>query len=72
MPIQYPANPLFVSATDLHIQAGSPVINAGTTTSVTDDFDGQTRDATPDIGADEFVVLPPGTLQFGSPNLQRQ
>ncbi len=61
------ADPLFVSTTDLHIQAGSPAINAGTTTSVTDDFDGQTRDAAPDIGADEFIVLPPGTLQFGSP-----
>jgi uncharacterized repeat protein (TIGR01451 family) len=49
-------DPLFVNtATDLHIQAGSPMINAGTFIAVINkDFDGQTRDAMPDIGADEF------------------
>jgi hypothetical protein len=58
-------NPLFVSTTDLHLQAGSPAINAGTTgTGVTVDFDGQPRDAMPDMGADEFVAGMPGTLQF--------
>ncbi|MGB7923587.1 MAG: Calx-beta domain-containing protein [Pyrinomonadaceae bacterium] len=59
-------DPLFVSpATDLHLQTGSPAINAGTTiATVTIDFDGQTRGAQPDIGADE--VPQPGTLQFDS------
>jgi hypothetical protein len=56
------ANPLFTSTTNLHIDPAtahsSPVSNVGTTiTGVTDDFDGNARDAsTPDIGADEFVV----------------
>ncbi len=62
-------NPLFVSATDLHLQAGSPVINAGTPIAgITTDIDGETRSATtPDIGADEFVApVQPGTLQFSS------
>lgn len=60
-------NPLFVSTTDLHLQAGSPAINTGTTgTGVTVDFDGQTRDATPDMGADEFIVLVPGTLNLSA------
>lgn len=59
------ANPLFVSATDLHLQSTSPVINMGTPIAgVTTDFDGETRDAaTPDIGADEIV---PGTLVLSS------
>jgi hypothetical protein len=58
-------DPLFVSATDLHLQGTSTLINMGTPiTGVTTDFDGQTRDATPDIGADEFIVLP--TVQFNS------
>ena len=55
----YSVNPLFTSATDLHIKnpilkrAGIPV--AGVTT----DFDGETRNATkPDIGADEFKLVP--------------
>lgn len=61
-------DPVFVSSTDLHIQATSPMINMGTATSVTDDFDGDTRDAMPDIGADETmgVVTMPGTLAFSS------
>ncbi len=48
-------DPMFVSDSDLHTQ--NPVINgAGTPiTEVTDDIDGEPRDAvTPDIGADEF------------------
>ena len=60
-------DPLFVSAADLHLQTGSPMINAGAQTpiapresinaptAVTVDFDGQLRDATPDIGGDEFL-----------------
>ena len=50
-------DPTFVSATDFHIQTGSPAINAGTMVAgVTVDFDGQTRDAMPDIGADEIIA----------------
>ncbi len=58
------ADPLFVSTTDLHINAGTnydplpPVSHTGAPlAAVTSDFDGATRDAgTPDIGADEFTV----------------
>ncbi|MBK7934620.1 MAG: hypothetical protein IPK01_14345 [Acidobacteria bacterium] len=39
------ADPLFTSTTDLHIPAGSPLVNIGTDVMVTTDFDGQTRDA---------------------------
>ena len=61
-------DPLFISSTDLHLQTGSPMRNAGVTgLGITTDIDGQTRDANPDIGADE---LPPlvlsGTLQLSS------
>ncbi|MEO6740160.1 MAG: hypothetical protein ABIP20_07905, partial [Chthoniobacteraceae bacterium] len=51
------ADPLFTSASDLHVTAlASPVSNAGTPLAgVLVDFDGGTRSAaTPDIGADEF------------------
>lgn len=50
-------NPTFTSATDLH--TGDFVLNAkGTSlTEVTDDIDGETRTATPDIGADEFTPV---------------
>jgi hypothetical protein len=62
-------NPLFVNpvGNDYHILAGSPAENTGTNTGVTDDIDGGTRDAQPDIGADEqgaalatdtFIYLP--------------
>lgn len=38
-----------------YLQASSPCINAGTTIAgFTTDFEGQLRDATPDIGADEY------------------
>jgi len=56
------ADPLFVSATDLHIQAASPARNVGTPISVTVDFDGQARPnpfdsvVQVDIGADEFYA----------------
>ncbi|MGB5014892.1 MAG: Calx-beta domain-containing protein, partial [Pyrinomonadaceae bacterium] len=60
------ADPLFTSTTDLHIPAGSPLVNIGTDVMVTTDFDGQTRDAMRDIGADEFVLVVPGTLAFSS------
>ena len=49
-------NPVFVSATDMHATS-SYIDSAGTPlTLITDDIDGQARDATyPDIGADEFT-----------------
>ncbi|MFZ5563025.1 MAG: choice-of-anchor Q domain-containing protein, partial [Thermodesulfobacteriota bacterium] len=42
---------------DVHLQAGSPCIDAGTGTGAPAmDLDGNTRDALPDIGADEWVL----------------
>ncbi len=58
-------DPLFASATDLHITSlESPVSNAGTPLAgVLMDFDGGTRSATtPDIGADEIGVT--GLMNF--------
>lgn len=55
-------NPGFTSATDLHIQPSfSLVNNVGTSIAyVTEDIDGDTRSATPDLGADEYdAALPP-------------
>ena len=64
-------NPLLVkdSSGAYHIQSGSPAINAGRAAfdaygvlvsfaSMTNDMDGQPRDATLDIGADEFSTAP--------------
>jgi hypothetical protein len=61
-------DPVFVSTTDFHLQASSTLLGMGTPiASVTNDFDGQTRDAIPDIGADEIVTAAPaGTVQFSS------
>ncbi|RYY88761.1 MAG: PKD domain-containing protein [Chitinophagaceae bacterium] len=52
--------PVFVSATDLHIDqsaaANASLDNKGTAVAVTTDYDAQARSATtPDIGADEFT-----------------
>lgn len=70
-------DPLFVSVTDLHLQMGSPMINAGIQTplasgqdinapiAVTEDFDGQPRDAMPDIGADEYLAPTAAGVSFG-------
>ena len=57
----------FVNPTtgDLHLKStATPVLNAGTPAGgVTNDFDDQTRSATtPDIGADELVLLSAGNL----------
>jgi hypothetical protein len=51
------ADPLFVSGwsdVDLHLQAGSPAVDAGCTCAAdSDDAEGRPRDAAPDIGAYE-------------------
>ncbi|HSU53827.1 MAG TPA: chondroitinase-B domain-containing protein [Candidatus Dormibacteraeota bacterium] len=64
-------NPLLARDTngEYHVQSGSPAINAGVGaydyygvfsafSYVTNDMDGQLRDASPDIGADEFSTSP--------------
>lgn len=60
-------DPLFVSATDLHLTQASPLNGMATPIAgITTDFDGETRSATaPDIGADEIAVA--GSVQFASP-----
>jgi hypothetical protein len=50
------ADPLFVLyPMDLHLSMGSPCANAGTAVGAPSlDWDGNPRDATPDVGADEL------------------
>ena len=63
-------DPLFVSATDLHLQSGSTLINAGTTlAAVTNDYDGDTRPdgAGVEIGADELDTAAPDTQILTNP-----
>ena len=50
-------NPNFVNMGDANYQllSGSPCIDAGKTTSITDDLVGEPRDANPDIGAFEYI-----------------
>jgi hypothetical protein len=68
-------DPLFVSATNLHVGAGSPVVGVGTAIAgITDDFDGDTRPASnPAIGADEpgpgHVTIAPASHDFGNQNV---
>jgi len=61
-------DPVFVSATDLHLQSTSTLIAMATAIGgVTTDIDGETRPATPTIGADEVVcayVLTPARHSF--------
>jgi hypothetical protein len=62
------ANPLFASATDLHIGLTSPAKDVGVTIpSVTNDFDGEARPNGPayDIGADELVPYTVGGTVSG-------
>jgi hypothetical protein len=48
------ADPLYLSTTgDLHIPVGSPNVGAAVDVGVTEDVDGELRDATIDIGADD-------------------
>ena len=52
------ADPKFVAAAagNYHLRVGSPCIDTGTTTGApTTDLDGTPRDATPDLGAYEFI-----------------
>jgi len=68
--------PVFVSATDLHLQAGqnTSLDNAGTPVAgITVDFDGETRSTTtPDIGADEFgtTTTPVSAIDFNVAGVQ--
>lgn len=59
-------DPLYVSTTDLHLQALSPCLNTGTPIAgITNDYDGNTRSATtPDIGADEVSSSSALTLKL--------
>jgi hypothetical protein len=49
-----PANPLFVSSSDYHLQSGSPAIDAGIGVGLTTDYDGNTYHNPPSIGAYEY------------------
>jgi hypothetical protein len=52
------ADPLFVSATDFHLQPGSPCLDAGTAVGApTTTIDGQTRPNPPSIGAYELTPI---------------
>ncbi|RYF77465.1 MAG: hypothetical protein EON98_16380, partial [Chitinophagaceae bacterium] len=59
-------DPLFLSATDLHLQTGSPVNDKGVAVaSITTDIDGEARAlSTPDIGADELPLAPGIDIQI--------
>jgi len=62
-------NPLFASATDLHLlNNSSPVIGKGVTIPLfTTDIDGETRDNPPEIGADEIPgVIPVEFVSFSA------
>ena len=65
----YSVDPLFVSTTDLHLaNIGSPMLGKGLAIpGVTTDFDGETRDSIPEIGADEFPgIIPVELLAFNA------
>ena len=50
-------DPIFVSATDLHLQTSSTLLGMGVTIgTVANDFDGDLRQSPPDIGADEVIT----------------
>ena len=48
------SDPLFVSATDFHLQAASPAIGAGMDVDLLTDYDGVSVGAIPEIGAYEY------------------
>jgi hypothetical protein len=47
-------NPLFVSASDFHLQSSSPCINKGVDVGLTKDYEGNIVSSVPDIGVYEF------------------
>lgn len=52
------ADPLYVSANDLHVAVNSPSAGSGTViAAITNDVDGDARITVPDIGADEVASL---------------
>jgi uncharacterized membrane protein len=65
------ADPLFVSATDLHINAGSPALELATTSTVNVDIDGDTRPngAQRDSGSDERTGAATPTLTVSTNNV---
>ncbi len=62
------ADPLFVDAgnNDYHLAAGSPCINTGTNTGITDDFDLNPRpqNGLYDMGAYEAIIVTPGIVEL--------
>ncbi len=62
------ANPPFTSATDLHLNTGTatPLESGGTAVAITTDFDGNTRNNPPDIGADECACTPAASMTYSS------
>ncbi len=51
-------NPPFISNSDLHISTSSVLGSAGVSlVDIADDIDGDSRNTTPDIGADEFTLV---------------
>lgn len=65
------ADPLFVSGTDLHLSSlSTPVLGEGVAIpGITTDFDGETRDSIPEIGADEFPGIIPVELTSFAANV---
>jgi len=62
-------DPLFVSSTDLHLaNTTTPLMGKGMAIpGVTIDFDGETRDSIPEIGADEFPgIIPVELVSFNA------
>jgi len=56
----FTADPAFISTSNLHIDTSSPCMAAGAhISSITTDFDGETRDIPPEIGADEYFHATP-------------
>jgi hypothetical protein len=60
-------DPIFVSATDFHLQSTSTLLSAGLAGLASDDYDNDPRPASnPDIGADEIVQASGGSLAGGT------